>query len=625
MADATHFGRYELRGLVGSGGMGEVYEAFDREQHRTVALKLLPAALASDEGFVERFRRESFAAAQLNDPHVIPIHRYGDIDGRLYIDMRLVKGDDLAGVLERDGPLDAHRAVSFTAQAAEALDAAHAANLIHRDVKPSNLLITPGDFVYLVDFGIAHVFGMGTTGKALTATGATIGTLDYMAPERFIGRTEVDARTDVYSLTCVLYECLTGTRPFPVEGLPALLHAHLNSPPPRPSATRPELPAALDDVIARGMAKNPDDRYATTGELAQDATNALRGLTPSGPIPATAAWLPPARPSPPTVAEGGAPASQYQPPADPRPPSLPAPTYIPTGPQPDAGQFPPGGQPPYNTPPPYGERPPYGGQPLYGGQPSSGGQPPYAGGLPPTGFPPPGGNATAWPAPEEPRRRNTGWIVAAAVLVVTAIAAVVIVARLATSSTASPPSESSIGSTSSAPSSTAPTTSAVASSEAAAPAAPMPSSAAPAPIQTVTATATQTVLTQAPAVPTAPEPAPAPAPAPSRGSGDLGLSDPIRNIGCTGEYLTFVGSSTNPSGYQAEVQSFLNGYGGSSYLMTESSCSALTPTVNGNSVYSIYFGPFSSDKEACAVSEQFGGSYVKVLAPVDPDAARIEC
>ena len=531
MTGVTYFGRYELRGLVGSGGMGEVYEAYDREQNRIVALKLLPAPLASDEGFVERFRRESFAAAQLNDPHVIPIHRYGDIDGRLYIDMRLVKGLDLAGVLERDGPLEAARAVSFTAQAAEALDSAHAANLIHRDVKPSNLLVTPGDFVYLVDFGIAHVFGLGTTGKALTATGATIGTLDYMAPERFIGRTEVDSRTDVYSLTCVLYECLTGERPFPVEGLPALLHAHLNTPAPRPSDQRPELPAALDAVIAKGMAKDPDQRYATTGELAQDATNAIRG-TAAG-LAATA-WVPQPRPNPPTVQD-----TVGTPPYGGLSPSTPVPTYGPAGGSTPRTPLPPPTYIPYDS---AAQSAPATFLPGF----TDGGQ-----------WPPPGGTGPAG-GPEPVRRKhNAGWIIAAAVLVVTAIAAVVVVTRLALTSTgtAAPPIEPVVGSAASVSTS--------ASLSESAPAVPVTASAAPPPATVIiTQTATATATVQAPAQTVAPQqPQPQPQqPAPSRGSGDLGLAQPIANLGCSGQYVTFVGSAVDPGLYQSGVQGLLSSF-----------------------------------------------------------------
>lgn len=280
MSGVTVIGTYELHGLLGRGGMGEVYRAFDRDSGRFVALKLLPTSLASDQGYSERFRRESFLAARLNDPHVIPIHRFGEVDGRLFIDMRLVNGLDLDKVIERTGPLPAPRAARIVSQAAEALDAAHAENLVHRDVKPSNLLVTPQEFVYLVDFGIAYAVGLLTEAKGLTATGAAIGTLDYMAPERFLGHTDIDGRVDVYSLACVLFESLTAQRPFPVDGLPALMHAHATAPPPRVTAFRPDLPDSVDAVVARGMAKDPAARYASAGELAADAAQALHHATP---------------------------------------------------------------------------------------------------------------------------------------------------------------------------------------------------------------------------------------------------------------------------------------------------------------------------------------------------------
>lgn len=249
-------GGYELQGLLGRGGMGEVYRAFDREHDRTVALKLLPEALTARPEFVERFRRESHATARLRDPHVIPIHRYGEIDGRLFIDMRLVDGVDLAGMLSRQGRIDPARAVAIVGQVAQALDAAHAEGLVHRDVKPSNILLAAQDFVYLIDFGIAHVMDATSAGASLTATGTAVGTTDYMAPERFAGM-EVDERADVYSLACVLYECLIGQRPLP--------------------AARPELPPGFGDVIAVGMAKEPADRYPSAGELATAACEALAG------------------------------------------------------------------------------------------------------------------------------------------------------------------------------------------------------------------------------------------------------------------------------------------------------------------------------------------------------------
>jgi serine/threonine-protein kinase len=216
-------GEYQLETLLGRGAMGEVYLAYDTRRNRYVALKLLSTHLAGDQDYRERFRRESYVAARLQEPHVIPIHDYGEIDGRLFIDMRLVKGSDLGKILAQTGPMPPRRAVEIISQIAEALDAAHADDLVHRDVKPANVLVTEGrDFVYLVDFGVAHA----AEHSQLTATGTTIGTLDYMAPERFDDKA-IDRRVDIYALACVLHECLTATRPFSGDTFPALMRAHL--------------------------------------------------------------------------------------------------------------------------------------------------------------------------------------------------------------------------------------------------------------------------------------------------------------------------------------------------------------------------------------------------------------
>jgi len=268
--DATPFGHYRLEKLIGQGGMGEVYRAYDTKTDRVVALKVLPHHMAADKTFQQRFRRESQAAAGLNDPHVVPIHGYGEIDGRLYLDMRLIEGRNLGTILQDiDKPLDADFAVSIVEQVAQALDAAHATGLIHCDIKPSNILITGGDFVYLIDFGLARTAGE----QGLTTAGSTLGTLAYMAPERFEGG-DVDRRSDIYALTCVLYECLTGSRPYPADSLEQQIAGHMMSPLPRPSDTDPRL-AAFDDVIAKGMAKKPERRFQSAGELAAAARRAL--------------------------------------------------------------------------------------------------------------------------------------------------------------------------------------------------------------------------------------------------------------------------------------------------------------------------------------------------------------
>ena len=266
------FGKYKIIGLLGKGGMGEVYEAQDTSKGRTVALKILAQQYSHDESFRTRFQRESRAAAILQEPHVIPIHDWGEIDGNLYIDMRLVKGQTLQDLLEH-GPIEPARAVDLISQVGSALDAAHAAGLIHRDVKPQNIIVTSTDFPYLVDFGIAEA--KGDTG--LTMTGTYVGTVNYMAPERFSGRGGATSAVDVYSLACVLYECLTGKSPFPGNSLEAAMVAHLSTPPPSVSAANWRVPPSFDAVIARGMAKEPDDRYGSAGALGRAAKRALEG------------------------------------------------------------------------------------------------------------------------------------------------------------------------------------------------------------------------------------------------------------------------------------------------------------------------------------------------------------
>lgn len=324
MNDAQ-FGRYRLIEQLGRGGMGEVWRAHDTAIGRTVAIKMLLPHFAKDEKYEQRFRREARAAARLDNPHVVPMYDVGEIDGRLYVSMRLINGQDLHTVIGA-GPLEPRRAVAIIEQVAKALDAAHRVGLIHRDIKPSNILVGEDDFAYLIDFGIARAEG--ETG--LTSTGATIGTWSYMAPERFTtGR--AGARSDIYALACVLCECLTGEHPFPAVALEQIVAAHMLEPPPRPSQLRPGMPTAIDEVIATGMAKDPQERYATSRELAGAARAALDPTT-EAPQPAVTPVDAVARPpiTPPfsqltTAPKADAPTA-YAAPGGPTQPASPGPT-----------------------------------------------------------------------------------------------------------------------------------------------------------------------------------------------------------------------------------------------------------------------------------------------------------
>ncbi|OBF43903.1 protein kinase [Mycobacterium sp. 852002-50816_SCH5313054-b] len=290
--DPESFGHYQIVELLGRGGMGRVYRAYDASTDRVVALKVLPPHLAEDQDFQHRFRREARIAAGLNDPHIVPIHGYGEIDGQLYVDMRLIEGRDLSQYIdESGGRLSPERTVAVIEQVAAALDSAHRVGLVHRDIKPKNILVTTAqNFVYLIDFGLARA----ESDTQLTHTGATMGTVAYLAPERFRGTT--DHRADVYSLACVLYECLTGSRPYPGDSLEEQLHAHVNAPPPRASIMAPGIPPAFDAVISRGMAKDPEARYQSAIELAEAARAALTGHVDSAVPPAPAPEPPPPSP-----------------------------------------------------------------------------------------------------------------------------------------------------------------------------------------------------------------------------------------------------------------------------------------------------------------------------------------
>jgi serine/threonine protein kinase len=288
------FGQYRINRMLGKGGMGEVYEAFDTDKGRTVALKVLAEQYAQDDNYRARFLRESRAAAVLQEPHVIPIHDWGEIDDTLYIDMRLVQGQTLHEMLKTSA-LHPQLAVDIVRQVAAALDAAHAEGLIHRDVKPQNIIVTPDDFAYLVDFGIAETRG----DTHLTMTGYHVGSFDYMAPERFRGQ-DATAAVDIYSLGCVLYQALTGRKPFPGPS-EQVIAAHLSTPPPQPSVVNRRVPVAFDRVIARAMAKDPDDRYGSAGALGRAAKRALTEVPLAPPAAPTMPAPPPRNVPPPNV------------------------------------------------------------------------------------------------------------------------------------------------------------------------------------------------------------------------------------------------------------------------------------------------------------------------------------
>ena len=249
--------------------MGAVYQATQLSLHRVVALKLLAPNLSDDPGFRARFEREGQVQAGLDHEHIIPVYEAGQSEYGLFLAMRLIDGPTLKRLI-LDGDLDPRRSVRLLAQVAYALDAAHEAGLIHRDIKPQNILIGKGDHAYLADFGLIKA----PDEARLTGTGQFIGTIDYVAPEQIQGDPATPA-SDCYALTGVLYECLTGEVPFPKPSEAATLHAHVMSPPPTVSERRPDLPPALDAVIAQGMAKDPWSRPSPAAELIQAASRAL--------------------------------------------------------------------------------------------------------------------------------------------------------------------------------------------------------------------------------------------------------------------------------------------------------------------------------------------------------------
>jgi serine/threonine-protein kinase len=283
-APGAEFAGHLIEAVIGEGGMGVVYRARNLALDRERALKVLSPSLSADARFRERFRRESRLAASIEHPNVIPVHQAGEEAGHLFLAMRLVEGRDLREMVILDGPLEPGAAAAVTSAVAAGLDAAHASGLIHRDVKPANVLVgTEADAgrVYLTDFGISRTT---TGGETVTGTGELVGTADFVAPEQIAGET-VDHRADVYALGAVLYFALTGQAPFPRENELATLFAHTNAPRPRPSDVREGLSPLLDPIVATAMAVDPDERYQSAGEVARTLNAAVEGqeTVPLGP------------------------------------------------------------------------------------------------------------------------------------------------------------------------------------------------------------------------------------------------------------------------------------------------------------------------------------------------------
>jgi len=273
LSPGSVFAGYRIEAVAGRGGMGIVYLATELALERPVALKLVADQLAFDSSFSERFERESRLAASIDHPNVIPVYGAGEEHGTLYIAMRYVEGTDLRALLAAAGALEHRRAAHMVAQIGQALDAAHARGLVHRDVKPANILIAERDHAYLTDFGLTK---RSASDSGLTRTGEFVGTLDYIAPEQLKGE-RVDARSDVYALGCVLYEALTGSVPFPTDTDAAKLWAHMSDPPPSVAAARPDAPLEFEEVVRRALAKDPGERYPSAGDLGQAVLAASEG------------------------------------------------------------------------------------------------------------------------------------------------------------------------------------------------------------------------------------------------------------------------------------------------------------------------------------------------------------
>jgi hypothetical protein len=281
LENGTMVAGYRIDGPLGEGGMGVVYRATQISLNRTVALKILAGELSDDLGFRERFRREGQLQAAIDHPHIVTVYEAGETEHGLFLAMRLVRGPTLKDLV-RGHELDGERTLRILVPVAEALDRAHEVGLIHRDIKPQNILVGAGDHAYLADFGLTKA----PDEASLTETGQFIGTIDYVAPEQIRGEGATE-RSDVYALAGVLFECVTGRVPFSKPSEPAVLFAHMSEPPPRVTELQPDAPAALDAVILQGMAKVPAERQASASDLMRDAQRALGGTvsTPTPPAP----------------------------------------------------------------------------------------------------------------------------------------------------------------------------------------------------------------------------------------------------------------------------------------------------------------------------------------------------
>jgi Protein kinase domain len=269
LGPGDQIGGYRIEEMAGRGGMGLVFRARQRRPDRIVAIKVIAPELAADPDFRARFEQESATAAEIEHPNVIPVYEVGEDDGLLFIAMRFVQGVDLGGLLRRDGRLPPQRAAHLISQVADALDAAHARGLVHRDVKPGNILVAAGDHVYLTDFGLTK---KSSDSRGMTRTGMFVGTVDYIAPEQVEGR-RVDARADIYALGCVTYEVLSGTVPFPRDSDIAKIFAHVNDPPP----PLRDVPAPLAAAVVRAMAKRPEDRFQSAGDFGRAVSAGAAG------------------------------------------------------------------------------------------------------------------------------------------------------------------------------------------------------------------------------------------------------------------------------------------------------------------------------------------------------------